>query len=660
MSMLRLLVVLSLLLAVVSQGLPLQEPPHVTHVFIVVIDGLRPEALVAAETPHLNRLMREGAFTLLAHTVHPSLTLPAHASLVSGVLPERHKILWDDYEPERGFIQVPTIFDVAHEAGLKTALFTGKRKLEQIACPGSVDRLSAEDRRDLDVMQEAVRYIAQDRLHLTLIHLPQVDLVGHKSGRLSLTQRQSVAGADWAVGLLLQTLEDTGLAQTSVVIVAANHGGHEFRHDTEDPRDMTIPWIIWGTGIEPQDLAPVQITDTAATALWALGLNVPSDWQGQPVLAMTNQLPRVRPAATPPQTQPEPEADSWISSLPSIAVEILPGVDFYSFVSMGDRYLFAGGLDGYVYRSEDGIHFERLKLQASRGSAVKSLYVDSRSQLFASGADTVLHEGYIYRSHDEGRSWEMIYRSSEWGQTSAAIGRWTELSDGTLLAGLYNDKTIPQAYVYASYDAGQTWDLLLNYTAVANQAQRVHNVFVDSDDHIYVSVGDADQAFLVSEDRGQTWRNIYDQGGFTGIAEFGDHLVLTPGACGAALSILRKGSDVIIPVLRPDLVYPTSCITFDVVQNNRVLLTVTRSSDKNMQAFFFASAFGGWTWVPIVRRAGFTSCWDLEVFRGYVYFSCRYREESQERIVARFQVPTREEIRDLTTRHKTTLPSLEP
>jgi hypothetical protein len=50
------------------------------------------------------------------------------------------------------------------------------------------------------------------------------------------------------------------------------------------PEDMTIPWIIAGPGIQPMQLTTdVQIMDTAATAAYALHLQIPVDWQGVPV-----------------------------------------------------------------------------------------------------------------------------------------------------------------------------------------------------------------------------------------------------------------------------------------------------------------------------------------------------------------------------------------
>jgi arylsulfatase A-like enzyme len=56
-------------------------------------------------------------------------------------------------------------------------------------------------------------------------------------------------------------------------------------HGSDDPRDVTIPWIAWGQGVNPGLLQKaVRTMDTAATVLWLLGVDRPADWAGSPVI----------------------------------------------------------------------------------------------------------------------------------------------------------------------------------------------------------------------------------------------------------------------------------------------------------------------------------------------------------------------------------------
>ena len=266
------------------------------HVFIVVVDGLHPDAIGMAETPHLDRLIREGAFTLDARTIMPSATMPAFASLVTGLPPERHQVLWSEYDPDRGFVPEKTVFDLAHEAGLETALFAGKRKLLQLARPEVMGEAWIGPYNDRRIMKKAVKHIARERPGLVLIHLPEVDFAGHIFGWLGARQLRAVERADEALGLLIQTIETTGLAESSVVIVTSDHGGHGRNHGSSDPRDLTIPWIIWGAGVAPRELPRVNIMDTAAMALEALGLRAPPQMKAASVSGIAHgEAARPRP-----------------------------------------------------------------------------------------------------------------------------------------------------------------------------------------------------------------------------------------------------------------------------------------------------------------------------------------------------------------------------
>ncbi len=266
-------------------------PPKVRHftakeyfVFVIVIDGLRPDALQRARTPHLDRLWQSGLYSWSAQTVMPSLTLPAMGSLVSGVPPERHQVLWNYWAPELGRISVPTIFEIARSENISTAALVSKRKLEHLISPQTPLFVLNANARDL--IEEAIEYISEHRPRLVLLHVSDVDDAGHRFGWMTVRQLQAVERVDEAIGLLLTSLEDLKILNESVIIVTADHGGHGRIHGTDDPRDMTIPWILWTPDIEiGRELTqPIRIYDTAATVLAALGLMIPSDWLGVPVL----------------------------------------------------------------------------------------------------------------------------------------------------------------------------------------------------------------------------------------------------------------------------------------------------------------------------------------------------------------------------------------
>lgn len=257
-----------------------------TGALVVSIDGLRPEAIPLADTPNLDRLIARGAIAWRAQTVLPSVTLPGHVSMLSGTSPEVHGVRWNSYQPERGHVAVPTLFSVAHDAGLTTAMFVGKVKLAHIAVPGTVDTYAYVASGDAQVVRLAAEHLRAASPAVLFVHLPDVDTAGHQGGWLSAPQLDAVTRADAAVGVLLEALGALGRLEDTLIVVTTDHGGLGTGHGGAEPESMTIPWLIAGPGIRQGCTIQreVRVYDTAVTVAWALGLPLPPEWEGRPVV----------------------------------------------------------------------------------------------------------------------------------------------------------------------------------------------------------------------------------------------------------------------------------------------------------------------------------------------------------------------------------------
>ncbi len=257
--------------------------PLARRVLILSIDGLRPDAIALAPMPNLMNLMQSSAYTLTAQTVYRSVTLIAHTSMLTGLCPSKHGVDWNDYIPERGYAIGTDLFDIAHGAGLQTIMYVGKEKLRQITEPSSTDQFVYINDRDSVITDRLIADFPQD-FGLLFIHFPLADGMGHEYGWLSSQQLSVLFRADEAIGKLLAELDARNLRGETLIIITADHGGHDTTHGSFMPEDMTIPWIASGPGIEPKQLTTtVHTMDTAATAAFALGLDIPSEWDGVPV-----------------------------------------------------------------------------------------------------------------------------------------------------------------------------------------------------------------------------------------------------------------------------------------------------------------------------------------------------------------------------------------
>jgi predicted AlkP superfamily pyrophosphatase or phosphodiesterase len=257
--------------------------PLARRVLILSIDGLRPDAIPLAPMPTLMKLMETSAYSLTAQTIRLSATLPAHASMLTGSCPDKHGVDWNDYLPEKGFAIGTDIFDLAHAAGLQTAMFVGKEKLRQITEPSSTDIFQFINDRDLIVTENLIQNFPSD-FRLLFIHFATTDDMGHVYGWLSGEQLSVIYRADQALEKILAELDARGIRNETLIIITADHGGLGNSHTSGYPEDMTIPWIASGAGIQPKQLtSSINAVDTAATAAYALGLDIPEEWDGVPV-----------------------------------------------------------------------------------------------------------------------------------------------------------------------------------------------------------------------------------------------------------------------------------------------------------------------------------------------------------------------------------------
>jgi hypothetical protein len=230
-------------------------------------------------------LMARGAYSLAARTIRQASTLPAHAAMLSGFDVDAHGLDWNSWKPERGYIHVPTIFDAADRAGMGAAAFVGKRKLEHIAHPGSVDVFSRPGYFCKKVVAEAARYFVEKKPQVEFVHFSDPDDRGHAEGWMSEAQLAAIRRSDECLGTLVDAVGTAGLAEETLFILSADHGGHGHNHSGSIKEDRLIPWLAWGPGVRAghRITAPISTVDTAATALWVLGYPPPPGLVGRPV-----------------------------------------------------------------------------------------------------------------------------------------------------------------------------------------------------------------------------------------------------------------------------------------------------------------------------------------------------------------------------------------
>jgi predicted AlkP superfamily pyrophosphatase or phosphodiesterase len=240
-------------------------------VVLISVDGMLPAYYLEPDrlglsVPTLRALVREGAFALGATSVMPSVTFPAHTTMITGVSPNRHGIRTNAiFDPDGSLgggwhfyyddIQVPTLFGKAREAGLRTAAVTwpvtagapvdmnlpdmyptptlreakNLVALARTGMQGSVfaDLLPAPEAlihlKDDVRTKVAVRFV-REKPDFLAVHFLELDEAQHTFGPRSTEALATVERLDGALAAVFAELRAAGRWEETTVVLVSDHG----------------------------------------------------------------------------------------------------------------------------------------------------------------------------------------------------------------------------------------------------------------------------------------------------------------------------------------------------------------------------------------------------------------------------------------------------
>lgn len=261
-------------------------------------DRLSPYGFMDVTLPALERLAREGAVFEHASTVAP-MTLPAHTSLLTGLLPPNHGVR-DNADPPLDDVHT-TLAEILRGQGFDTAAFVAsvvlgpERGLQQgfthyDSVPANERQgPDAMQRRANEVMDHAIRWIdsvGTNRFllwtHLYDAHRPYDPPQPFRSTYGHDPYVGEIAFADSQIGRLLEALDQRKLLDRVVLVVAGDHGESLGDHGERDhgvfvyQEVLRVPLMIRAAGLKPRRVGEVaRLTDVLPTVLELLGLPSP-------------------------------------------------------------------------------------------------------------------------------------------------------------------------------------------------------------------------------------------------------------------------------------------------------------------------------------------------------------------------------------------------
>ena len=218
--------------------------------------------------PNFKKLREKAAYCDHVKSVYPSVTYPAHTTIVTGLRPAQHKVVnnlriqpersgCEDWLWHRKYVKADTIYDAARRNGYVTAsllwpvtarsrirycvpeIFPNRSWQNQVmisAVNGPIpyqiellkkfgDQLQGTKQPFLDnFVTDAAEYtILKYNPNLFLIHLTDVDTHRHLYGLDAAKVQEALRRHDERLGRILEALEETGDMEKTTVVVLGDH-----------------------------------------------------------------------------------------------------------------------------------------------------------------------------------------------------------------------------------------------------------------------------------------------------------------------------------------------------------------------------------------------------------------------------------------------------
>lgn len=271
--------------------------PAKPNVVLIGLDGWGSYSYDKADMPTVKHLAEAGCVTLKKRSVLPSSSAPNWASMFMGAPVELHGYTeWGSERPSMPPVTdysngiFPTIFQIFRQAepDAEIGVLYEWKGIKHLVDTLSLSRhaLAPNYKRHPEALVGmAEEYIVAHKPRLLAVCFDNPDDVGHKAGHDSAEYYEKLEELDCYVGRILRAIEEAGMADNTIIIVTADHGGIDHNHGGTTMAEMETPFIIYGPGIRSGcEIGEVMMQyDVAATIADILGIDPPQAWTGRPL-----------------------------------------------------------------------------------------------------------------------------------------------------------------------------------------------------------------------------------------------------------------------------------------------------------------------------------------------------------------------------------------
>lgn len=244
------------------------------YVILVSMDGFRYEYTQRGITPWLDSIATAGHVEMMRASF-PTLTFPNHYTLATGLTPEHHGIVHNQFYDAKldkvykvgdheavynpNFYGGEPIWVTAEKQGVKTACmyWVGNQIAHHNIMPTYnwewANKPHIDRKMRIDTLAHLLSLPASKRPHLLMLYYSDPDYVGHIHGPESTQTDSMLTHLDQLMGYLYKTVQNHPLHDSIQIIITSDHGMQTM--DTAKiirPKDYLRPqWIKYRLGNVP-------------------------------------------------------------------------------------------------------------------------------------------------------------------------------------------------------------------------------------------------------------------------------------------------------------------------------------------------------------------------------------------------------------------------
>jgi len=247
------------------------EKKQTQHLVLIILDGLGGGYVPQSNMPILKLMMANGASTLNAKNIKPSMTWANLPAIFFGAPPDKH--LEEDF---------PSIFSIVN--GKSAAFYYDWHYLDKINLNQNTQKFTIDS--SFSSALTAASYIKENKPVFTAVVFEEPDITGHKNNFGSSQYYKTLTMLDYNIKVIVKAVIEAGMLENTVFVITSDHGGIFKDHSLSFKISRRIPIIITGNGIKKnyRIRGRSSILDVAPTMAAILGLEVPEQWTGKPFL----------------------------------------------------------------------------------------------------------------------------------------------------------------------------------------------------------------------------------------------------------------------------------------------------------------------------------------------------------------------------------------